>query len=251
MVVAQDVPQTAQTGHGLTEHGGERRTERAHLEHDDAQQVKADVQKTCHQQEVQRALAVAQRTHQGTGHVVQQGERDAHKDGADIDVRQINDVVRGVGPDQNGAGHGHRDHGEHRRKEHREPHGVCRIAAHLVVVLGTECPRDRDGKAAGNAVDKAQHQIVQAAHAADRRQRFHADEPAHDDGISQIVELLEQAAQHQRDRKGEDQLERAALCHIFCHVSALLWGSSKATKPIFADKNALPEKGRTLWFSRM
>ena len=72
---------------------------------------------------------------------------------------------------------------------------------------------------------------------------FGAHEPPHDDGIGQIVELLKQAAQHQRDRKGEDQLERAALCHIFCHVSALLWGSSKATKPIFCRQKRPAGKG--------
>ena len=83
--------------------------------------------------------------------------------------------------------------------------------------LRAEGPRNGDGKAAGNAVDKAQHQIVQAAHAAHGRQRFHAHKAAHDDGIGQIVELLEQAAQHQRHREGKDQLERAALGHILCH----------------------------------
>ena len=242
-VMFEDIEQTAQTGHGLAEHGGERRTEGTHPEHDDAEQVQPDVQEARHQQEVERALAVAQSAHQGAGHIVQQGERDAHKNGADVDIRQVDDVVRGVGPDQDGAGHGHRDHGEHRRKEDRQPDGVGGVTAHLTVVLCAERPRNGDGEAAGDAVDEAQHQIVQAAHAADRRQRFHTDEPAHDDGIGQIVELLKQTAQHQRDRKGEDQLERAALCHIFCHVSALLWGSSKATKPIFFRQKRPAGKG--------
>ena len=248
----EDVEQTANARHGLTEDRRKGRTEGPHLEHDDAQQIQPDVQNACHQQEIQRALAVAEGTHQGAGHVVQQGERDAHKDGADVNIRQINDVIRRVGPNKDGAGHGHRGHGEHGSEEHRQPDRVGGVAAHLTVVLRAEGPRDRDGKAARDAVDEAQHQIVQAAHAADRRQRFHADEPAHDDGIGQIVKLLKQAAQHQRDRKGEDQLQRAALCHIFCHVSALLWGSSKGRKNDFLPtKTSCRKRGRTLWDSRM
>ena len=46
---------------------------------------------------------------------------------------------------------------------------------------------------------------------------IHAHETAHDDGIRQIVELLEQTAQHQRHRKRKDQLQRTALSHILCH----------------------------------
>ena len=242
-VMFEDIEQTAQTGHGLAEHGGERRTEGAHPEGEDAEQVEADVQHTGHQQEIERPLAVAQRAHEGAGDVVQQGEGDATEDGADVDVRDVDDVVGGVGPDQHRPGQGHRHHREHDGEKEAEPDGIGGVAPHLPVVLRAEGPRDGDGEAAGDAVDEAQHQIVQAAHAADRRQRFHTDEPAHDDGIGQIVELLKQAAQHQRDRKGEDQPERAALCHIFCHVSALLWGSSKATKPIFCRQKRPAGKG--------
>ncbi len=216
-VVPEDVPQAAQTRHGLAEHGGEGRTEHAHPEHDDAGQIQPDVQEAGHQQEIQGPLAVAQGPHQGAGHIVQQGEGMPTKDGADVNIRQIDDVVRRIGPDQDGAGHGHGDHRQHRRKEDAQPDGVGGVAAHLRMVLCTEGPGDGDREAAGNAVDKAQHQIVQAAHAAHGSQRFHAHETAHDDGIGKIVELLEQTAQHQRHRKGEDQPERASLCHIFCH----------------------------------
>ena len=73
-VVAQDVQKTAQTRHSLTDHSGKCRTECPHLEHDDAHQIQPDVQKACHQQEIQRALAVAQCTHQGAGHIIKQSE---------------------------------------------------------------------------------------------------------------------------------------------------------------------------------
>ena len=70
MVVAQDVQQAAHTGHALTEHGGKGRAEHTHVKHDDAGKVQPDVQKAGHQQEEQRALAVTQRAHQGTGDII-------------------------------------------------------------------------------------------------------------------------------------------------------------------------------------
>ena len=217
MVVAQDVQQTADASHRLAEHRGKGCTKGPHAEHDDAHQVQPDVQRTGHQQKIQGPLAVAQSTHQGTGHIIKEGEGDAPEDGADVNICNVDDVGRGVGPHQHGAGERHGDHRQHHCKGYRQPHGVGRVAAHLFIVLGTEGPGDGDGKAAGNAVDKAQHQIVQAAHAAHGRQRFHAHKAAHDDGIGQVVELLEQAAQHQRHCKGKDQLQRAALRHILGH----------------------------------
>ena len=216
-VMVDDIHQTADASHRLAEHRGKGCTKGPHAEHDDAHQVQPDVQRTGHQQKIQGPLAVAQSTHQGTGHIIKKGEGDAPEDGADVNICNVDDVGRGVGPHQHGAGERHGDHRQHHCKGYRQPHGVGRVAAHLLIILGTEGPGDGDGKAAGNAVDKAQHQIVQAAYAAHRCQRFHAHKAAHDDGIGQVVELLEQAAQHQRHCKGKDQLQRAALRHILCH----------------------------------
>ena len=68
--------------------------------------------------------------------------------------------------------------------------------------------------------DEAQRQIVQAAHAAHRRQRFHANKQPDNDGIGQVVKLLEQAAQHQRHRKGKDRLQTRPCVISFCHTIA-------------------------------
>ena len=89
-------------------------------------------------------------------------------------------------------------------------------------------------------------QIIQAAHTAHSGQRFHAHKTAHDDGIGQIVELLEQTAQHQRHRKRKDQLQRTALSHILCHsIKSSCHTGNRLNSMIFAVKNALPERGRT------
>ena len=72
-------------------------------------------------------LAVAQSTHQGTGHIIKKGEGDAPEDGADVNICNIDDVGRGVGPHQHGAGERHGDHRQHHCKGYRQPHGVGRV----------------------------------------------------------------------------------------------------------------------------
>ena len=139
-VVAHDIKKAADARHSLTEHSGKGRAEHAHVEHNDAGKVQPDVQHAGHQQKIQRALAVAQCTHQSAGHVIEQGERDARKNGADIHIRKVDDIGRGVRPHQHQTGHSHRNDGEHRGKGNGQPNGIGGVAAHLVVVVGTEGP---------------------------------------------------------------------------------------------------------------
>ena len=139
-VVAHDVNKAADARHSLTEHGGKGCAEHAHVEHNDAGKVQPDVQHAGHQQKIQRALAVAQCTHQGAGHIIKQSEGDACKNGADIDIRKVDDIGRGVRPHQHQTGHSHRNDGEHRGKSDGQPHGIGGVAAHLVVVVGAEGP---------------------------------------------------------------------------------------------------------------
>ena len=61
---------------------------------------------------------------------------------------------------------------------------------------------------------------------AKERPEYQANKKAiHAELEQQARELLEQAAQHQRHRKGKDQLERAALRHIFRHTHVPPWES--------------------------
>ena len=138
--MAHDVKKAADARHSLTEHGSKGRAEHAHVEHNNAGKVQPNVQHAGHQQEIQRALAVAQCTHQSAGHIIKQGEGDARKDGADIDIRKVDDISRGVRPHQHQTSHSHRNNGKHRGKCNGQPHGIGGVAAHLVVVVGAEGP---------------------------------------------------------------------------------------------------------------
>ena len=162
---------------------------------------------------------------------------------ADAQQRLIEHAFRRAGQHENGLCRQPADnHQSHAERRAECDNSVQRAVDLLAVVLPDE-QREHGIRPDRQSDDQVDKNTDERHTAADRRQRFHTDEPAHDDGIGQIVELLKQAAKHQRDRKGEDQPERAALCHIFCHVSALLWGSSKATKPIFCRQKRPAGKG--------
>ena len=91
------------------------------------------------------------------------------------------------------------------------------MAAQITVIPRTEQLRDWDCKAVADANDKAEDQIVDRPGRADRGQRTDTAEPAHDDGIRQRIELLEQVAQHQRQAEQENNFERTAARKVFCH----------------------------------
>lgn len=86
------------------------------------------------------------------------------------------------------------------------------------------------------AIDEAQHQVIQSAHAAHRSQSLHTHKAAHHDGIRQVVKLLEQAAQHQWHRKCKDQLQRAALRHILCHGTSPFLSVCRGKTPRQAER---------------
>ena len=79
------------------------------------------------------------------------------------------------------------------------------------VVFRAETLRHVNGKALRKALDKPQHEPVQPVRRTERRQRVYAERLPHNGGIHHRVELLKHVAQHQRYRKGEDQLCRAAF----------------------------------------
>ena len=195
----------------------QRRAEHAEVERHDKQKVKADVQCAGQNQKVKRRLAVAQRAHDGRHHIVQKDKRDARKDPADVDDRAVNDVVGRLHQLHHRAGQCNGADGQHHTGRNAEPGGVGNMAAQVLIVPRAEQLCYRNRKAVADADDEAQNQIVDRAGSADRGQRTDTAEPAHDDGIRQRIELLEQVAQHQRQGEQENNFERAAARKVFCH----------------------------------
>ena len=205
------------TGNDLRDVSGQRRPQNTHLKRDDEQKVESDVERTGQDQKVQRRFAVAQCAHDGRHHVVQKDERDARKNPADVDDRAVNDVVGCLHQLHHRAGQRNGADGQHHAARNAKPRGVGHMAAQITVIPRAEQLRDWDRKAVADANDKAEDQIVDRPGRADRGQRTDTAEPAHDDGIRQRIELLEQVAQHQRQAEQENNFERTAARKVFCH----------------------------------
>ena len=215
--LAAEIYKAQHAGDDLRNVGCQRCAEHAEMERHDKQKVKADVQCAGQNQKVKRRLAVAQCAHDGRHHIVQKDERDACKDPANVDDRAVNDVVGRLHQLHHRAGQRNGADGQHHTGRHAEPGGVGDMAAQILIVPRAEQLCNGNCKAVADADDETQNQIVDRAGSADRGQRTDTAEPAHDDGIRQRIELLEQVAQHQRQGEQENNFERTAARKVFCH----------------------------------
>ena len=208
--------------HAGDELGEDRRPGRAraaHVEIEDEDEVQHDVQRRGEDQEVERAPAVAQRAHDGGGKIIEDRRRDARQDHDEVGIGVLEDVCRRLHPDEDVARQEHRHDRDDDRHGQRDPGTVGHVAAQVVLVLRAEALRHGDGKPRARARAEANDQELQGADGAHRRKGVHAQVLADDDGVHHAVHLLEQVAEDERQRKGQDVPDRPPVAHIPCQVS--------------------------------
>ena len=96
----------------------------------------------------------------------------------------------------------------------------------ILPILGPQVLGHHDAGTHGHALAEADEQEDGRAAGANGCQSVAAQEIAHDDGISRIVQLLEQVAQNQRHSKQQQVFKDAALGHqpcLFARRSGSLW----------------------------
>ena len=84
---------------------------------------------------------------------------------------------------------------------------------HLFHLTGTEKAGNHHARAHRNTAEEPHQQKDEGAGAGHRRQRAVAQQVADDQRIGGIIQLLEQKAQKQRDRKGDQLLGDRSFCH--------------------------------------
>ena len=80
----------------------------------------------------------------------------------------------------------------------------------VIPVLCAEALGHRDAEAVAGSQHKAHDHKIQRVGRAHRAQRIGADAAPHDDRVHKAVQLLEQGAQHQRQRKPQNLEQRLA-----------------------------------------
>ena len=184
------------------------------MEIDDEHQIQHDVEHGGQQQEIQRALAVAQRAHDGRSQIIQNHGGNAQQHGGKISVGFVDDVGRRLHPDENlprQRDGNRRDDQSHRRGK---PDTVGHIFAQILLVMRAEALCNRDGQSRAGTHAEAQNQELQRAHRAHCGQRVHPQILTDDDAIGHAVKLLEEVAENQRQRKSKNMLRRTAEGHI-------------------------------------
>ena len=211
------VEQAQQAGDELREHRGIACARHAHLQVHDAENIQHHVEQRGENQEIQRRAAVAQGAQDAGEQIVENVGKRAGKDDDDVVICHVDNVIRRVHGNKQRAAHGHaqrRHHNaQHNAQQDRHGHRV----AHAVIVARAEALRHQHGEAARHAHDEAENEERQRTRGADGRQRVHAEELAHDDGVHHAVKLLKKVADQQRDRKTHDKLDGISHGHIPCH----------------------------------
>ena len=83
----------------------------------------------------------------------------------------------------------------------------------------SEALGDRDGKAGADTERKPDDQKIQGAGHADAGKGIQAKNTADKDAVGEVVKLLEQVPDQQRNTEAQNTLQRGTCCHIFYHGS--------------------------------
>ena len=215
-------PMPMAAGHELREGGGGRGPLHAPVQHQHAHQVQDHIEHCRHSQEQQRDHGVADGPQKVCKVGIQKGGRDTQKNDAEIFLHQRDDLLRYPQHPQNAAQpqvHQHIERHRHARDEHEGlEHALPHAGLFPASVL------HGDGCAAAHAQPQQDggekgHEGVGRAH---RRQRIRAEEAPHHPGIGDVVHLLQQVAEHQRQSKQQDALCNGAFGKTALHGSAIL-----------------------------
>ena len=130
-----------------------------------------------------------------------------------VGQRGSQDIVGGTHCGENqprgSKANGGSDESDHRTDQKRHPDGFPKgVLFFCAEILG-----DRDRRAPGKAYEEHDENIQQRSRrTADCRQSLFSGDPANDQGVSSIVELLEKRAQKQREKEKENLFPDDSLC---------------------------------------
>ena len=134
----------------LRDHGGHRSAHHAHAAHGDEHNVQKNVQPGGQPQKHHGGAAVAHGAQHRGSHVIQIGNGNAPEQNADIGGGIGQNFFGGAHPAQDLGTQQAGADGQHRRKDHAQPHTAANIAPKLVRLLRAKGLRHGNGKAAAH-----------------------------------------------------------------------------------------------------
>ena len=186
----------------------------AHLESYDKNEIQSGIDDARNRQKVEWTLGVANGAQNGGAEVIEHLNLHADKDDAGIQFGKVNDVLGRTHDFQQRARGNQSNHRQHAAADDGEQNGGMNGFGNARVVRCTGITCNQHVDADGKADEQADNHVVQRADRADSRQRLVAREAADHDGIRRVEEKLQNAGQHDRQRKKQHLGQKGAFRHI-------------------------------------
>ena len=181
------------------------------------QDVKKDVDHHRADQKMQGSAAVSERAKHGGAEIIQHGGPDAHENEEDVTIGVVEDLLRGVHQAEQIIGPEEADCLNQDGDPKPEPDQLRRALFDDVRPAGPEALGDRNGKAGADTEREPDDQEVQRPGHADARKGVQAENAADENAVGEVVKLLEQIPDQQRNTEAQDALQGRTCCHIFDH----------------------------------
>ena len=181
------------------------------------QDIKKNVDHDGPDQEVEGSTAVAKGAKYGGAEIVQHGCTDAHEDEKNITVGIIEDLFRCVHQAKQIICPEKADSLYEDRNAKPEQDQLCGTLFDNIHSPGTETLCDRNGQAGADTECKAKDQEIQSACHTDTGKGIQAQNTADKDAVGEIIKLLKQIPDQQRETEAQNTLQGRTCCHIFYH----------------------------------
>ena len=192
----------------------QRHARNAHAKHHHEQQVQQHVHDARRGQKVQRTAGVAHRAQHSRAEVVQHVEGHADKVDADVAGGQRQHALRRAHPFEEGSAEDEAEDADgHAADQADEDGGVHRLLG-APVVARTVVARRHHVRAHRQPQKYVDDQIDQRSRGAHRRQGLLARAAAHHDHVRRVVQKLQYARQHQRNRECRHLRYQLAARHV-------------------------------------
>lgn len=217
-VLFPGVPQDINCHGDLRQDSGDGRPRRTHAQTGDKDQVQKHVDDTAYHNGGKGGFAVPQPPEDGAAGVVQGQEGDAGKHDAQVVLRVLEDVRRGVQADEDIL-HKHSPKGADSQIDPAQDQAEGRQEGPQVLRPSHAEPLGgQHGQSGGEAHDDHDEHGVGGGDRADASQGQLPLHVAHDKGVHPVEQLLEHPAEDQRHGKGGQRPSDAPLGHVVFHV---------------------------------
>ena len=188
----------------------------------DEDQVQHDVQKRGAAQEIQRRHGIANGPQQVGEVIIKEHKDKAHEDDPHIAVHHFHQLAGGPQEAQDRAAERHHQevqgYGDPADQQEGQPH----CALHAGLLLPAEIVGEQGAAAHGHANQDGSQECHQSVGASHRRQRVRPQEAAHDQGVRDIIKLLQEVAQYHGACEQQHVFGYVSLCQVFFHFISLL-----------------------------